>query len=135
MGKTRAEVARIFTEALRDIGHGMIAPRDERRTLGAYQERWLLTRKPEEEPGYWMRCEQYVRLHIKPALGRTALVQLSARQLSTLYARKLAEGLASNTVRHIHAVIHTALEDALRLDLGRATLLVWCGRPRLRTLI
>lgn len=82
-----------------------------------YLDSWLVTKKPEIEPSSWFRCEQYVRLHIKPVLGRTALVTLSAQQLSALYARNLAEGLASNTVRHIHATIHTALEDALRLDL------------------
>ncbi len=29
----------------------------------------------------------------------------------------MEEGAAANTVRHLHATIHAALEDALRLDL------------------
>jgi integrase len=45
------------------------------------------------------------------------LIKLSAQQLTALYARKLEEGVAPNTVRHLHATIHVALEDALRLDL------------------
>jgi integrase len=117
MGKTRAEIARKLTEALRERDRGVTAPRDERQTLGAYLDSWLQTKKPETEPGYWLRCEQYVRLHIKPNLGRTTLVKLTAQQLSALYARKLEEGAAANTVRHLHATLHVALEDALRLDL------------------
>jgi integrase len=44
-------------------------------------------------------------------------VKLTAQQISALYAHKLADGVAPNTVRHMHATLHTALEDALRLDL------------------
>jgi integrase len=117
MGKTRAEVARKLTEALRDCDRGVTTPRNERQTLGAYLDAWLETKKPETEPGYWLRCEQYVRLHIKPTLGKTPLVKLTAQQLSALYARKLEESAAANTVRHLHATLHVALEDALRLDL------------------
>ncbi len=117
MGKTRAEVARKLTEALRNLDYGMTAPRDERRTLGAYLDEWLITKKPEVEPSYWLRCEQYVRLHIKPTLGKVAIVKLTAQQLSALYANKVDEGMAANTARHLHATIHAALEDAMRLDL------------------
>src|SRR5262249_5373859 len=45
------------------------------------------------------------------------LVQLNAHQLSKLYADRIEDGAAANTVRHLHATIHAALEDALRLDL------------------
>jgi hypothetical protein len=36
MGKTRAEVARRLTEALRDQDKGIVAPKDERLTLETY---------------------------------------------------------------------------------------------------
>lgn len=117
MGKTRAEVREKLTAVLRNLDRGIVAPRDERQTFGAYLDGWLMTKKPETEPGYWFRCEQYIRLHIKPTLGKVPLVKLSAPQLSALYAQKLEAGMASNTVRHLHATIHVALEDALRLDL------------------
>jgi integrase len=82
-----------------------------------YLDTWLLTKQPEVEYGYWLRCEQYVRLHIKPSLGRMPLAKLTPQHLSTLYAQKLAAGVAPNTVRHLHATLHVALEDALRHDL------------------
>lgn len=117
MGKTRTEVAKKLTEALRDLDRGMTVPRNARQTVGDYLDSWLDAKRPEVEWGYWVRCEQYVRIHIKPSLGKTPLSQLTAQQLNTLYAKKLAEGSSANTVRHLHTTIHVALEDALRLDL------------------
>jgi integrase len=117
MGKTRAEVAKKLADALRDLERGLTAPKDARLTLGAFLDNWLVTKKPEIEHSYWVRCEAYIRLYIKPALGRTPLVKLTAQQLSQLYADRLDDGAAANTVRHLHATIHAALEDALRLDL------------------
>ena len=117
MGKTRADVRERLTEALRNLDRGIIAPKDERLTFGAYLDNWLAAKKPEVELGYWVRCEAYVRLHIKPAVGKVPLVKLTAQQLSKLYAARLEAGAAANTVRHLHATIHAALEDALRLDL------------------
>jgi integrase len=117
MGKTRAEVAKKLTGVLRDLDRGVTTPRNEQQTVGAYLDTWLATKKPEVEPSYWHRCEQYIRLHVKPAVGKVALVKLSAQQLNTLYAQKLEEGVAPNTVRHLHATTHVALQDALRLDL------------------
>ena len=117
MGKTRQEVAKKLAEALRDLDRGVTAPKDNRMTFGDYLDSWLQTKKADAEHSYWVRCEQYIRVHIKPALGRAPLVKLTAQQLSALYAQKLADGKASNTVRHMHATIHVALEDALRLDL------------------
>ena len=117
MGKTRQEVAKKLAEALRDLDRGVTAPKDNRITFGDYLDSWLQTKKADAEHSYWVRCEQYIRVHIKPALGRVPLVKVTAQQLSALYAKKLADGKASNMVRHMHATIHVALEDAMRLDL------------------
>jgi integrase len=117
MGNTRAEVREKLTKALRDLDRGIIAPKDERQTLSDYLDQWLETKKPEIELSYWTRCEIFIRRDIKPILGKVALAKLSAQHLKALYASKLKEGAAANTVRHLHATIHSALEDALRLDL------------------
>src|SRR4029078_10199632 len=90
MGKTRAEVAKKLTEALRDLDRGVTTTRNERQTVGAYLDAWLATKKPEIEPSYWLRCEQYIRLHIKPAVGRVAPGKLRAQNFNTLYAHKRA---------------------------------------------
>lgn len=115
-GKTRQEATRKMQEAIHDLEHGVTMLKNDRLTLGAYLDSWLAVKKPEMELSAWLRYEQYARLHIKPVLGRVPLLKLTAHQLSTLYARKLEEGLAANTVRHLHACLHAALEDALVHD-------------------
>jgi integrase len=117
MGKTRQEVAKRLAEALRSLDRGVLEPKDNRLTFGAYLDNWLVTKKPEIEVSYWTRCEAYIRLYVKPKLGKVPIVKLSPHQLSALYAERLEAGAAANTVRHLHATVHAALEDAMRLDL------------------
>jgi integrase len=71
-------------------------------------------------------------------LGRTLLIKLTAQRLNSLYARKLAEGIASNTVRlvvsemlghalgsftlatygHVHAEMRKPAHDAMERMFG-----------------
>ena len=115
--KTRPEVLKRLQEFQRDLDRGITTPKDGRQTFGEYIDTWLATKKPELEFSSWTRLEQFFRLHVKPTLGRTPLQKLTAQQLNNLYAKKLEEGQAANSVRHLHAAIHGALEDAMRLDL------------------
>ena len=115
-GKTRQEASRKMQDAIRDIERGVAAPKSDRLTLEKYLDQWLAIKKPEMEYSAWLRYEQYIRLHVKPTLGRVPLTKLNAHQLSALYAKKLEEGQAANSVRHLHACIHAALEDALVHD-------------------
>lgn len=115
-GTTRQEAARKMQDAIRDLERGITTPKNDRLTVGAYLDSWLIIKKPEMEYSAWVRYEQYTRLHIKPILGRVPLLKLNAQQLSALYSRKLEDGLAANTVRHLHACLHAALEDAVVHD-------------------
>jgi site-specific recombinase XerC len=55
-----------------------------------------------------------VRRHIVPALGRK---KLSPANVQTLYAAKLRDGLKPSSVRYIHAVLHRALEQAVKWNI------------------
>ena len=117
MGKTRAEVREKLTAVQRDIDRGITTPRDERQTLGQYLDGWLIAKRATVEYGYWRRCEESVRLSIKPALGKVVLTKLTAQQVQQLYTRMLAEGHAPRTIMKRHITLRKALNDALRLDL------------------
>ena len=54
-------------------------------------------------------------MHAVPVIGRHRLARLTPQHLQDLYARKLAEGLFPTTVGHLHAVLHRAFGQALRL--------------------
>lgn len=55
--------------------------------------------------------------HISPALGRIKLKALTAAHVQGFYNAELDAGLAPSTVRYIHAVLHRALEQAIKWKL------------------
>jgi integrase len=115
-GKTRAEVSAKLAAAIRDKDRGLM-PAPERQLVRDYLSSWLTTNKARLERGTWVRYEQYVRVHVVPALGRVRLTALTPQHLQHLYAAKLAENLSPTTVNHLHTCLHTALEAAFRLGL------------------
>jgi integrase len=100
--------------ALATMASGLPLP-DDKLTVGAYLEQWLAgllvgTAKP-ATIAYYTR---YVRFHVLTSdLVKKALSRLDAADLRRLYAQKLAAGLSSTTVHHLHAVIHLALNSAV----------------------
>jgi integrase len=105
-----------------------------------------------------------IRLHIASVIGDLKLAKLTAADLQALYANRLAtparrrrrgepqdapaRPLSATTVRYIHAVVHHALEDAVRWGLlvrnvadavepprrGRGELVVWTAEEVRRVL-
>ena len=53
--------------------------------------------------------------HLIPALGNITIQKLTSQHLQSLYAKKRNEGLSQGRIRTIHAVIHRALEHAMRI--------------------
>lgn len=129
--KTRQEISRLLAAALRDLDSGLPVVGD-RQTVGQYLESWLLASKSTIREHTWRRYEEYTRLHLVPTLGKTSLSRLTAQQVQTLYALKLAEGLSSSTVHHLHAVLHKALDNALRLGLVQRNVSDMVRPPRMR---
>jgi integrase len=115
-GKTRADVQRKLAAAHRTQDDGVpFSP--ERQTVGDFLTEWLEGQHQRLRPNTWKRYEEYVRIHAIPTLGRVKLAALSARHLDRLYAQRVAAGLSPTTVHHIHAVLHKALEQAVRWNL------------------
>jgi integrase len=115
-GERRPDVSSQLTAAQRKVDEGLPLP-SERLTVAAFLVRWLATIKPALRPNTYRRYEQFVRMHISPALGRITLTKLTPDQLQELYAAKLEAGLSPTTVRHLHAAAHKALKQATRWGL------------------
>ena len=58
-----------------------------------------------------------VNNHIVPNVGRKRLGQVAPQHLTALYTKLLESGLAPRTVQYAHAVLHRALQDAVRWNL------------------
>lgn len=129
--KTQQEVRRKLTAILRALDTDMPVQRDERMRLDDFLSDWLARVKPSIKPLTWARYQELVR-HIPPTLGRGALIKVTPAQIERLYADKLASGLSSTTVHHLHSVLHHALGDAVRKGLVARNIcdLVDAPKPR-----
>jgi integrase len=128
-GRTRQEVARRLTEALRDQDRGLPIVGD-RQTVKQYLTSWLESAKSTIKLSTWIRYERFVRRDALPALGAITLSKLSPQHLQALYAARLAAGAATTTVIHLHALLHLALDEALRLGLVQRNVTNLVNPPR-----
>ncbi len=128
---TRQEVSRLLAKAVRDRDSGLPVV-GERQTVKEYFTSWLETMKMSLRPRTWKRYEQYVRIHLLPTLGATTLSKLSAQQLQMLYAARLKAGSSRTSIHHLHAVIHKALDAALRLSLVQRNVSELVDPPRIQ---
>jgi integrase len=114
---TRKECEALLRAAIQkaESGAGGV---DERLTVREYLvDRWLPALEPTVRPATYRRYLDVVRHHVLPTLGGLRLSKLSALDLQALYADRLATGLSPTTVHHLHAVLHRALGQAMRLGL------------------
>jgi integrase len=85
-------------------------------TVREFFEHWLETTAPTLRPVTQRRYRDLARLHIVGVIGNTPLSKLTAADVQRLYADRLAR-LSPTTVRYIHAVLHHALDDAVKWGL------------------
>src|SRR5918998_739406 len=113
-GRQYREVERKLAEAMGDAARGIVAD-DQNMTFGEYLDRWMrdAVRGTVRESTY-SRDKHLVVSHIKPALGRVKLKNLTALHLQSLYRDRLDFGLSASSVQKIHHVTYKALKQAVR---------------------
>lgn len=114
---TRRDAERYLHAALRarDLGT-FVEPSTE--TLGEYLARWLeVAAAPRlakrSAAGYRWAIARYV----PASLQALRLRDLRAAQIQQLYIELQAQGLSSRTIRYVHAILHSALAQAMRWGL------------------
>jgi len=116
-GKTRKEVHEKLQKALYEQKQGtlLIGPQQ---TIKQYLEHWLEdVHRPTIRISTYVRYRDLLTKHILPSLGFIQLQKLTPQHVQALYARKLKEGLSARSVRFLHAVLHKALDNAVRTNL------------------
>jgi integrase len=93
-------------------------------TLGAFLDRWLEHVQNQVSPKTHERYGQLARNNLVPLLGLVPVTKLQPAQISSAYAKVLADGrrkgdggLSPRTVHHMHRVLRQALQQALRWNL------------------
>jgi integrase len=129
-GATRQEVQQKLAAARRAQEDGLPQVTG-RQTVEHYLASWLEAIKPTIEYSAWKRHGEFVRLHIAPAIGTLRLTALTPQHVQALYSDRLATGLSSSTVHHLHATLHKALKDAERLRLVARNVTTLVNVPRM----
>ncbi len=112
-GKTRADVARRLPELQKHKADGLPAV-SERQTVERFLQDWLKSASQGLRPRTAIRYEQFIRVHIVPAIGATSLAKLTPQRLQELYADRRVAGLSPASVRQLHAILHRAFKQGMR---------------------
>ena len=131
--KTKEEARRWLNEKRYQRDQGMLYSTDAQRiTFGEYLDRWLKTIKSTVSRHAYIDYEGKVRLHLKPALGKVRLKDLTAMDLQNLYAPKTQAGASPRLVEYIHVTARKALEQAEAWELVRKNVARHAKPPKKR---
>jgi integrase len=113
-GRTKPEVRVRLTEAIANRDKGLVFDAGNL-SVGEYLDKWLEAIRGSIGERTWKRHESVVRLHLKPAIGKTKLATLNPLQVQYLYRAKSRSGtLAPGSVKRIHTTLRKALKQAVR---------------------
>jgi len=111
---TKKDAERRLSELLNQVDSGIfVKPR--KITVGEYLQQWLtdyaeLHCSPKTIESY----QQIINSHLMPELGSIKLVELEARHLQTMFAKKRERGLSARTVRYVYSLMSQVLRYAIR---------------------
>lgn len=130
-GDTRAEVAAQMTKVQRDLQQYIMPVADERLTVKAFLTRWLEdAAQPSLRGTTYASYKGVVNGHLIPALGRIALVKLTAPDVLKYQKTKLVSGLSARTVTYHRAILRRALADAVKWELVYKNAAALASPPR-----
>lgn len=103
----------------------MLGGRDQGRNLDSskqilnqYLDRWLeICAKPRLRAKSLQDYEGLLRRYVRPQLGTKTLSTVSAFDIQTLYRELLNRSLSARSIRYTHAVLRSALKQAVRWSL------------------
>ena len=107
-GKTRAEVQKKLTAALKDVGEGLPLP-SGKVTLGAYLQDWLKGAEGRVREGTAKRYVLDVRRVTEAPIGKLPLAQVTSQKVQAFLSDLHAKGLSPTSVGHCRAVLRAAL--------------------------
>jgi integrase len=113
-GKTRAEVQRQMTAAIRDVQQGLPIP-VSRQTLGQFLDGWLEdSAMPTVTPATCDRYRRMLKRHVPADLAKQPLEKVTPQRIQKLQADMLVAGLSPRTVSYTRAILRRALGQAVK---------------------
>lgn len=122
--RTRKEAERAFAEVRDEVRRGMFVEPSKLTLSRFLEEEWFPGIRASVRPTTWEHYNRSFRNYVRPSLGRTLLPNVTPARLNAFYADLLESGrcngdtstpgLSPKTVKHVHTMLHKALEDAVR---------------------
>jgi len=117
---TKKEAEKTATLWVMDGDNGIVV-KDTKMTVAEYLPYWLNIHKHDLRPATLQQYTSLINAHLVPALGTVPLAKLQPAHLTAMYADKRENGrrdgnggLAPRSVRHLHVVLHEALDFAVK---------------------
>ncbi len=117
-GKTPKEALEKLRKGQQEDRQGILAT-GPNQALGEYLKQWLEhVHKPTIRVGSYVTYRSLINAHIIPALGQIALQRLTPQRIQAFYSMLLQEEeLSPQSISSIHAILHSALDNAVRWNL------------------
>lgn len=116
-----------LSELLSQIDNGIFI-KPKKTTVADYLETWLSEYvKINLSTRSYERYFGVAKKHLIPDFGSITLTQLKPEHLQKHYASKIKEGLSARSVKYHHAIMHSALQTAVKWGLV-ARNVAGCGR-------
>lgn len=112
-GKTRKEVQDKLRKAQQAVEQGTLV-QNTAITFESYLEYWLEVRRSTIKAVTYTSYNSYLHRQVMPALGSVKLQKLTTVMLQHFYNQLLEDELSPNTIRLIHTIMSTALDDAVK---------------------
>lgn len=127
-GETQREVLEQLRALERGQDRGVPVP-TERATVGQYLASWIESSRARVRVRTWEGYDALVRKHT-PSIAKMPLAKLTPQHLDRLYADVIAGGRSPMTVRHLHALLHKAFDQAEKWGLVARNVAALVSPPR-----
>lgn len=135
-GKRKADVQKKLRGELTRVERCLPA-HDNQLTVESFLDQWLEGIKPSVRERTYLNYSDMIRLHISPQIGRRKLTELSIsdvqRLLSGITSKRDDKPISPKMVRHIHACLRAALNDAMRQELIYRNVAALVSAPKVET--
>ena len=114
---TKKTADQILTEALRAKDTGTLAE-PNRITVNEYFDNWLETcAKPRVREHTFNGYKDWLERYARPTLGEKKIANLKTMDIQMLYSAMTGRGLKSRSIEYTHAILRTALKQAVKWNL------------------
>ncbi len=129
-GKTQAEALEKRRAAQREYAQGILAS-GPTQTLKTYLNHWLEdVHRPSVGIRTYLAYRGNLDNHIFPVLGHIQLRKLTPQHIQSFYAKMLKEGLKASTIKGMHSILRSALDNAVRWNLVSRNVCNLVTKPR-----